>query len=688
MNDAAVRQLARLAGIATEWVDALDQPCKVKIGSLRAILAALGYPCDTDSDLADSRARLIGTVKVQARPVITATVGHPIRVTGPASAAAAGETIFENGERADVQLRPSGDEALLASAIRQPGYHCLRFADRELTLAVAPRRCATVNDIAPGERLWGLAVQLYALRREGDRGIGDTTALRSLAASAASQRADAIALSPTHSLFPADPSRFSPYSPSSRLFLNPLLADPADALGEARVARISTNDAERQRLEQSDLIDWPGAAGYKFALLARLYDDFAANELSQDTPLARDFRAFVERGGDLLRKHALFEALHRKCFGAGPPVWSWTEWPPEWRDPASDAVQRYAATAPRAIEYYLFLQWIADRSFATAQAHARQAGMRIGLISDLAIGMDSGGSHAWAQQNDLLLGLNVGAPPDAFNQRGQDWGLTGFSPRALIANGFAPFLATLRAALRHAGGVRIDHAMGLMRLWLIPHGASPAEGAYLAYPLDDLLRLVALESHRHRAIVIGEDLGTVPPEFRQHMAEAGISGMDVLWFQRDKKGFLPPSKWRPDAVAMTSTHDLPTVAGWWKGTDIAAREKLELVKDSEAERAGRDKDRKALWNAVKAAKVASGNPPAPENSEAAVNSAVRFVAKAAAPLALIPLEDMLGLTEQPNLPGTIDEHPNWRRRYGPPASDLLDTPQARRRLKALREHDQ
>ena len=311
--------------------------------------------------------------------------------------------------------------------------------------------------------------------------------------------------------------------------------------------------------------------------------------------------------------------------------------------------------------------------------------MRIGLISDLAIGMDRGGSHAWARQNDLLLGLNIGAPPDAFNPRGQDWGLTSFSPQALIARGFEPFLATLRAAMRHAGGARIDHAMGLMRLWLIPDGAPPADGAYLSYPLDDLLRLVALESHRHRAIVIGEDLGTVAPEFRDRMAEVGISGMDVLWFQRDKKRFLPPSKWRGDAVAMTSTHDLPTVAGWWNGSDITTREKLGLVPDAAAERKKRAADRKKLWKAFKKAKVTKRDPPPPEETEPAADSAVRFVAKAAAPLALIPVEDMLGLSEQPNLPGTVDEHPNWRRRYDPPASNILDTPQAQRRLKGLRE---
>jgi 4-alpha-glucanotransferase len=239
--------------------------------------------------------------------------------------------------------------------------------------------------------------------------------------------------------------------------------------------------------------------------------------------------------------------------------------------------------------------------------------------------------------------------------------------------------------MRHAGGVRIDHVMGLTRLWLIPHGAAPADGAYLSYPIDDLLRLIALESHRHGAIVIGEDLGTVPGDFRGRMSEAGIAGMDVLWFTRDKRQFLPPARWRSDAVALTSTHDLPTVAGWWKGADIDTREALDLAPDAATQRKQRESERSVLWRSFKRANVATGTQPAPDEPDAAVDAAVRFVAKSASPLALIPIEDVLGLTEQPNLPGTIDEHPNWRRRLDAPASTVLCTPAARPRLEALRE---
>jgi 4-alpha-glucanotransferase len=393
---------------------------------------------------------------------------------------------------------------------------------------------------------------------------------------------------------------------------------------------------------------------------------------------------FVHEGGERLREHALFEALHAHWLAQPDPKWSWRDWPQDWRSPVGPAVANFAAANPREIQFHMFAQWLAAESFAAAQRDARQQGMRIGLIFDVAVGMNPGGSHAWSRPHDLLLGLSVGAPPDLFNARGQDWGLTAFSPQGLLATGFEPFIATLRAAMRAAGGVRIDHAMGLTRLWLVPRGSSPAGGAYLTFPLDDLLRLIALESHRHRAIVIGEDLGTVQPEFRARMADAGIAGMDVLWFQRDGKRFLAPKRWRRDAVAMTSTHDLATVAGWWGGSDIATRAKLGLA-DERRETKERSRDRKAIWRAFQKAGAAEKAEPPPGQPEPAVDAAIAFTAQSPSRLALILIEDVLALTEQPNLPGTIDEHPNWRRRLDKRSGELLDSPQARSRLKTLRE---
>jgi 4-alpha-glucanotransferase len=677
--DDAVRELAREAGIANEWIDAADKPQRVSVETLRSILTALELPCATKADTAESRARLREQAG-RSRTFFTATAGSATPLPGlPADAAA--ELVLESGERQPVALSAQ-DGGTVMPPIGTPGYHRVYVGERDVTLAVAPPRCVMLEDIAPGKRLWGVGVQLYALRRLGDDGFGDTAALRELVATVAREGCDALGLSPTHSLFGADSAHYGPYSPSNRLFLNPLYADPAIVFGQKRVAALARDTSAKA--QPDTLIDWPQAAAGKYVLLRRLWDDFAANELDRGDPLSSNFLAFVREGGERLREHALFEALHRHWFAQPEAKWSWRDWPAEWRAPSAPSSAGFAAAESREVQFHMFLQWLAARSFAAVQQDARKQGMRIGLISDVAVGMNPGGSHAWSRPHDLLLGLSVGAPPDLFNTRGQDWGLTAFSPQGLLAAGFEPFIATLRAAMRAAGGVRIDHAMGLTRLWLVPSGASPTDGAYLSYPLNDLLRLIALESYRHRAMVIGEDLGTVQPEFRERMADAGIAGMDVLWFQRDGKRFLPSTKWRSNAVAMTSTHDLPTVAGWWSGADIAARAKLGLA-DEAREPKERKQDRKALWSAFRTGGVTRTIEPPPSQPDSAVDAAIAFTAQSPAPLALIPIEDVLGLAEQPNLPGTIDEHPNWRRRLEKPSTELFDQPSIRARLKILRE---
>ncbi len=612
MNDEAVRSLARRAGIAVDWIDVVGDAHQVSIPSLVGVLKGLGLPCQTPADLADSRHRL--EIDRTNRPLLTATVGASTALPGPERPANA-ELVLEDGTRTSVKLRVTADTVTLP-AIRIPGYHRLHYAERELTLAVAPKRCVTVDDIAPDRKLWGLMVQIYSLRRAGDSGIGDSGAVALLAEAAARRGADAVTFSPTHALFPSSPERYGPYSPSSRLFLNPLLADPAAVFGKEKI-RVTQDST-------IGLIDWPTASRAKYAVLRRLFDDF------DDPKLIADFDRFVVEGGERLVAHARFEAAQ-----SGEPE-----------------------------RYHLFLQWLAARAFASAQQRARAAGMKIGLISDLAVGIDRGGSEAATRPQDFLGTLKIGAPPDAFNPKGQDWGLTTFSPAGLVAGGFEPFIATLRAALRHAGGVRIDHAMGLTRLWLIPDGADASQGAYVSYPVDDLLRLLALELQRHRAIVIGEDLGTVPPEFRRRCRKAGIAGMDVLWFQRHGAGYLPPGRWRDDAVAMTTTHDLPTVAGWWQD---------------------KTSNRGALWDAFVVAGVATGSPPEADNAAPAVDAAVAFVAETPTPLTLIPLEDIVGTPDQPNVPGTLDEHPNWRHRFDLPAGELLDQPAAERRMGLIRK---
>jgi 4-alpha-glucanotransferase len=683
MSDNDVRDLARRAGVELKWTDYADKLRDVSLDAVRNILVALGMPCRTKEDIAQSRRILdeTGTPRL-----VTALVGQPTALPSTfASDDARARLIMEDGSRTDLDVTATTNGVRLP-AVEVAGYHHLEIGNKSVTFAVAPSRCFAIENVAPGKRLAGLAAQIYGLRHTNDCGIGDMAGVTALAETASIMGIDALALSPTHALFTADAGHYSPYSPSSRLFYNPLLADPTAILGEAHVARARTAAAlgvgTRER-EAASLIDWPESSRDKLAILRSLFEDFAGNDLAVGASgaLAADFRAFRAKHGLPLEHHALFEALQEARLRADPSAWGWRSWSAEWRDPESEAVRLFAEENQHEVLFHIFLQWIADRSFASTQEAAKNAGMRIGLVSDLAVGMSSDGSHVWTNQSDVLKGVEIGAPPDLFNRTGQNWGLTTFSPTALARNGFTPFIMTLRSCMRHAGGVRIDHAMGLMHLWIVPHGAKASEGAYLTYPLRDLLRLTALESHRHRAIVIGEDLGTVPDGFRDQLKQTGIYGMRVLWFERDANTFTPPQNWPADVVAMTSTHDLSTVAGWWRGSDLETRAKHSTL--AKNEKADRVMDRKKLWDALRTAEAADGDTPSNVDIQFVADAAVTFIAETPSRLALLPLEDALASIEQPNLPGTIDQHPNWRRRYPADAAKLLTDVHVRKRVKLL-----
>ncbi len=678
MSDEALRALAIEAGFQPRWTDNDGVDRNVSIETLRASLAALGLSAATDAAVAETRARLAAEkATADLPPLRPVTVGE-VLCLGSAHANARARVEYELGGAAEFRIDAEGR----LPRIDRIGYHRLILGAQELTLAVAPASARTLSEAAGGGRMWGLAAQIYGLRSAGDGGAGHFGAVAQFAESAGARGADLIGLSPAHALFLADENHYTPYSPSSRLFYNALYADPADMFGAERVAACAAHMAAAVG-ETSGLIDWPRAARNRVALLRALYDDFCKADLVGLSPLAQDFLAFRAAGGEALEAHALFEALHADQFRRDFTKWNWRDWTPALRDPASRAVAAFARENAGAVGFHVFAQWLVDRSMARAQGRALAAGMRVGLLSDLAVGMNAGGSHAWSAQSDVLLGLSIGAPPDMLAPLGQNWGLTTFSPRALRASGYAPFLATLRAALRNAGGVRIDHVMGLVRLWLVPDGAASTEGVYLSYPTDDLLALLRLESRRHQAVVIGEDLGTVPHGLRERLAHEGIAGLRVLQFERNDGSFNPPDWYPSTAVAMTATHDTATIGGWWRGCDIAARAALAQLPPGRTgaqcadERAA---ERDMAWRAFVAAHVADGPLPSAEEAQQALDAATRFVAQTPAALAILPLEDALGLADQPNLPGTTTEYPNWRRRYPGEAGSLLDVDDVAARL--------
>ncbi len=660
MSDAALIRLAERAGIAPKWRDAFGDDHEVGPDTLRAVLAAIGFPGGSDAEIAESEARLDEQESGKTLPpLITGRVGEPVVLAGLRGRfrlALEDGQVLEGEAGADGQLPP----------VNIPGYHRLEIGSQSATLAIAPPRCPSIAEVTGQAKAWGLAVQLYGLRRRGDGGIGDFAALADFVRSAARHGASAVAISPVHAQFSADAERFSPYAPSSRAMLNVLHTPLPDDVANETFAR----------LEGLELVDWPEASRARLAAFRAAFERGAAAD-----PALQAFR--TTRGG-ALEQHARFEALHRHLFAADPGHWNWRDWPEAFRHPDGPEVARFAQEHAREVAFHAWLQFMADRALAGAQEAARQAGMGIGLISDLAVGADGGGSQGWSRQAEMLTGMSIGAPPDLLSPQGQSWGLVGFSPTGLRRSGFSAFIEMIRAALAHAGGLRIDHAMGLTRLWVLPDGATAAEGAYLGFPEQDLLRLVALEAHRHRAIVLGEDLGTVPKGFNKRLTDAGVMGMRVLWFEKTEEGaFTPPAAWTPDAVAMTSTHDIPTVAGWWTATDLDRRAALGLVHDEAAERAERDTDRQAIWAAFQDSGAATGEPPVPGEPEPVVDAAVRHVGGAACAFVLLPMEDAIGQTEQPNLPGTLDEHPNWRRRMPDVASRVLDDQATAARLQSL-----
>ncbi|GAB2803119.1 4-alpha-glucanotransferase [Halomonas shantousis] len=690
MSDATLRKLAEAAGLVVEWENSDSEPCQLSEETQRRLLAVLGFPADDDKAVRDSLQRLEREQKSadpsQWPPLITADCETSVSLPGRLPAGTECSLTLESGPSRSVTANADGQ----LPAIEEVGYHRLRIGDTELTLAVAPRQCFSPADACEQSqpRLWGVAAQLYALRRPGDGGIGDTLALETFAEKAGEQGAAALAISPTHAMFSNDPERYSPYSPSSRLLLNVLYAAPEGLVGEDAVKNAIDRcglEAELRRLEADDYLDWPAAGRAKLTWMKALYDDVMVRTDEAAETLREQLAQFRRAEGSMLEDHCRFEALQ-----AQRPEGYWRDWPEPLRDPGSPEVARFAEENAREVGFYAFLQWLVAQGLTRAQTAARNAGMAVGLIADLAVGADDAGSQSWSRQAEMLEGVSVGAPPDTFNVYGQDWGLAAFSPHGLMRSGFRSFIDMLRASFRHAGGLRIDHVLGLMRLWLVPHGVSPREGAYVRFPLEDMLRLVALESWRHRGIVIGEDLGTVAPGFREQLVARGILGMQVLWFEQDAQGdFLPAKAWTDDAMATTSTHDLPTVAGWWAGNDIDWRSRLGLLgedQSAEDERQARGEARAKLADVL----GLTGNRQGPETLDAAdfpasrvLDAAARHIGLTPAPLVLLPVEDVLGLEEQANLPGTLDEHPNWRRRWMAEASSLLTPAEVRHRLEEL-----
>jgi 4-alpha-glucanotransferase len=578
-------------GIDASWLDALDEEHTVAPGTIERLREVIGTPPED----------LVHRAPIVARP------GDPLEVDSA-------DVDCEDGSTRHVDGSLPEDFPL--------GYHRLRTPEgHERRLIVSPGRCW----LPENRRGWGWAVQLYATRGRDSWGIGDLGDLRTVREFAQAQGAGFVLVNPLHAVAPTPGQEDSPYLPATRRFRNPVYLRIADVPG----ADDADTEAGRA-LNDGELIDRDAVWALKRPALQRVFDAGFDEQ---------PFRDWWWHQGQSLMDWATWCALADEH---GP---DWHTWPDELRDPRGAAIATFAAEHDRQIAFHAWLQWQLD-------VQLRAATEGITVIQDLPIGVAGGGADAWAWQDVLAQGVSVGAPPDAFNSLGQDWGSPPLVPWRLQTADYEPFIQSIRATMAGAGGLRVDHVMGLFRLWWVPADGSPADGAYVRYPYEDLLDIVALESHRAEAIVVGEDLGTVEAGVREAMAEHGILSYRLLWFEDDD-----PASWPAEAMAAVTTHDLPTIPGLWTGADLAEQREHGLGTDEELERG-----RTSLLEHL-------GDVPADATPAEAVASAYRRLATAPSTLLSATLDDALAEERRPNMPGA-NERPNWRLPLPVPTEEL------------------
>lgn len=539
-------------------------------------------------------------------------------------------------------------------------------------------RCWLPGRIKTPPGLWALSVQLYSLRSATSWGIGDYADLAQWIDIAARTGASGVLLSPVHAPALSQPERASPYAPSSRLMLNPLLISVPAAAGMAGLepGALAAGDADMhgqiERLNTAGLIDYTAVSRLKTRALRRLHRAFRDHHLgASPSPLGETFRRFRRQGGAQLSKYATFEALSAWFSEKGGTPSPPRDWPAEYRRSDSRTVEAFAREHPKRVEFYAYLQWVAREQWRAAAERAREAGMTLGLIADLALGTDPEGAEPWQWPGLVARDAELGAPPDAFAPHGQAWAAPPWRPGHLAELDYAPFDALLEAVMQDAGAIRLDHVMGLTRQFWIPRGEPPGHGAYVTYPLEILLARLAAASRKHHCMVIGEDLGNVPAGLRERLSHAGILGYRLLYFERDRAGaFKPPDAWTELAAAAASTHDLPTLNGFLAAVDIDERAVRGLYAHPSQVRAARIQREKALQSLETLLEPYGGN----DRPQVFATSAHRFLAATASRLVIVQLEDVLGLQVQANLPGLGDEAPNWRRRLPVALEDLAADP--------------
>ncbi len=724
MDPTLIERLARLRGIGDAYHDYRGELQHFSLATKTGLLRAMGCKVDEPAALALELSRLETERGIKFLPTVATARGPRIRIDVNIPAREFGSTLLwsirlEDDSRRDGAISTADcaevwrgeiegswvTRRTLELPIDLPiGYHELEArtaagstagsteraaagaiagAAGRCLLIISPPQCYEPASIAAGGRLWGIAVQLYTLRSRDNWGIGDFNDLRSLIRWVARHGAGFVGLNPLHALAPADPERSSPYSGSSRHFLNalyiavPLVPEFQDcAAARERLAEPSVL-ARLAELRDRELVDYRGVADLKFEILALLHRDFRDRHLALGSGRARDFRAFIAAGGEPLQMHARFDALDRHFRATRGVASGWLNWPAEFRDVNGTAAGRYADTHPMEVEFFAYLQWLAHEQLCSAQALTRELGMPIGLYGDYAVGANPSGSETWFEQSSYCMGAEIGAPPDPLALKGQGWGIPPQDPSVMHAQRLQGFMRLIRNNMRYYGALRLDHVMALFRLWWVAAGSSPTEGAYVHYPLQQLLTVLSLESTRLACLVVGEDLGVVPDEMRQAMPDFGLYHYKVLLFEKTDGRFRRPDEYVRRALATVTTHDMPTLRSFWEGHDIDLRRRLNLYPSAEIERdviRERARDRELLLEALQEQGLKPARPATPlEPFTAELAHALHcYLARSATALVALQIEDLLGMTQPVNVPGTDQEYPNWQRKVTAGIEDMAE----------------
>nr|WP_321825569.1 4-alpha-glucanotransferase [Alteromonas macleodii] len=711
MTQQLLQQLVEMRGIETQYVDAWGKPATIAESSKAKLLNTLGYDTSSDEKIQSQITQDIKSVwlsPLNPVQVVRNTQEINLAVRLPIELVNDDHTLTvtcENGDVLTHQFTPVDQEMttmahiddvefheyVLTLPLDLPlGYHdvALSADDDEFArsrLIVAPEACYTPKEIREGKKIWGLSVQLYCVRSEKNWGIGDFSDLALLIEKASGVGADFIGLNPIHALYPANPNACSPYGPSSRRWLNYLYIDVTaiDGFEDASVQAVVSSDEFKATLEHArsvEHVDYEAVAHVKLAALKAVFDAYDAKYLRKNTKQNKAFKAFVEAGGESLDILAVYDALQSHLKAEGKDSWGWPVFPQEYKDYHNPAVAKFKRANEQDVKFYLFLQWIAAQQLELASSKATDAGMTIGLYRDLAVGVSEGSAEIWGNKDLYCTGASVGAPPDILGPLGQNWGLPPMDPRKLYEQGYQPIIDLFASNMASSGSLRIDHVMALLRLWWVVKGDNAKDGGYVYYPVDDLLGILALESHRNQSLVIGEDLGTVPEEIRSKLADNGVYSYRVFFFeQAEDGGFFSPSHYPVQSMSTLTTHDMPTLIGYWHCLDLELGKEIGLYPTEEILQtlyADRHENKQAILDTLHGHGSIGDNVGHDVNytgMNRELNNGMQVhMAGGSSALLSLQLEDWLEMDKPVNIPGTFDEYPNWRRKLTENIESMFD----------------